>query len=131
MKLSICKWLLRSTFSAILITGAANAQAQTSAEEPGAALTEVQLQQIVPGQSKFRLQFNNPTPGKVEITISDAMGNALFHTKIKDRAFVQTFDLSTLQDGTYTFSVIKGREVIKKTVALNTDYLVLKQVSIK
>ena len=127
----------RMIFCTLALTGAAGIQAQdvdskpAFIEEPSAKTWHVNLQQINATQPKFRLQFSNNTAGKVSIHIIDAQRNNLYNTTVGSNQFVQVFDLSTLQDGAYTFVLSRGKEVITKTVYLNTDVTVVKRAFIR
>jgi hypothetical protein len=135
MKSSIQTWILRTVFCTLLITGAATVQAQTDApvsnSEQRAPLSQVYLQQITSSAAKFRLHFTNPGQGKVVLMITDSEGNTLLKKNIAHTNFAQTFDLSMLKDGMYTFTLLKGKDVINKIVQLNTDYVMVKKAFIR
>lgn len=135
MKASIAKWIFRSTIGTLSVISAASVQAQsvdtTINAEQNTPLRHVYLQQLHAEPTKFRLHFNNPAQAKVALMITDWEGNTLLYKKIEQAAFAQTFDLSTLKDGVYTFTLLQGKEVIKKMVQLNTNYVMVKKASIK
>ena len=135
MKSSIAKWIFRSAIGTLSLISAATVQAQsvdtTIRAEQNTPLRHVYLQQLHSEPTKFRLHFNNPAQGNVVLVITDTEGNTLLHKKIEQTTFAQTFDLSSLKDGAYTFTLLKGKEVVRKTVQLNTDYVMVKKAYIK
>lgn len=135
MKSSMFKWILQCAFGVLSIASTTSVQAQKIEtlinQEQNVELSQVHLQQLTSETTKFRLHFTNPTPDKVVLMITDTEGNTLLNKKIEQSTFAQTFDLSNLKDGVYTFILIKGKNIVKKTVQLNTDYVMVKKAYIK
>ena len=130
MKSPMCKQFFSALIFTLFTAGAVQAQTANDANETS-GLKNVLLQPVDSHPHKFKLQFANVSSERVLLTILDAQGNALFHQKIENYSFRQTFDLSTLQDGSYTFVLSMGKEVVKKMVELNTDLIVVKKAYIK
>ena len=135
MKSSIQKWIVRSAFCTLCLVSKASVQAQEAAPvtnyKQSTPSNVFYLQQLDAEPAKFRLHYTNATTDKVVLTITDREGNTLLTKKIEQANFAQTFDLSNLKDGSYTFTLQKGKDVVKKTVQLNTDYVMVKKAYIK
>lgn len=135
--LLLCKTFCMLAFVAATSAAQAQTNVHTSAHfskglyQPLSGTFRADIVQLTPNVPKFNLRFNNPAREKVVVTITDASTNLLYNQAFTDAAYVQTYDLSMLPDGAYTFTLTKGKEMIRKTVLLNTDYVVVKKVSIR
>ncbi|MCE7059594.1 hypothetical protein [Dyadobacter sp. CY343] len=105
--------LIIAALTGLLLSGSAlNSFAQdtnVSVENTKSASDNLSILQIKPMQ--FRVSYNNPVSNTVAVRILDTENNVLFsENKRVNRNYLKYFDLSTLNDGTYTFEITDGKE---------------------
>lgn len=78
--------------------------------------------------SRLNLKCENPDGGRVYVAIENN-DQTLWNQAFSERGFTKSFDLSLLDDGEYIFTVVRGKEKIRKTIHLETStYTLRKQV---
>lgn len=105
--------LIIAALTGLLLSGSAiNSIAQdnnVSAENTKSVSDNLNILQIKPMQ--FRVSYNNPVSNTVVVRILDTDKNVLFsENKRVSTNYLKYFDLSTLNDGTYTFEITDGKE---------------------
>jgi hypothetical protein len=71
---------------------------------------------------QFRVLFNKPQSPKIAVRILDSTGKILFNeTKAVQSGYMRYFDLSPLQDGTYTFEIVDGQEKYNQSFDILTQ----------
>ena len=105
--------LIVAALTGLLLSGSAlNSFAQdtnVSVENTKSASDNLSILQIKPMQ--FRVSYNNPVSNTVAVRILDTENNVLFsENKRVNTNYLKYFDLSTLNDGTYTFEITDGKE---------------------
>ncbi|CAG5072160.1 hypothetical protein DYBT9623_04061 [Dyadobacter sp. CECT 9623] len=105
--------LIIAALTGLLLSGSAlNSFAQdtnVSVENTKSASDNLSILQIKPMQ--FRVSYNNPVSNTVAVRILDTENNVLFsENKRVNTNYLKYFDLSTLNDGTYTFEITDGKE---------------------
>ena len=105
--------LIIAALTGLLLSGSAiNSIAQdnnVSVENTKSVSDNLNILQIKPMQ--FRVSYNNPVSSTVVVRILDTDKNVLFsENKRVSTNYLKYFDLSTLNDGTYTFEITDGKE---------------------
>ncbi|KAA0989012.1 hypothetical protein [Dyadobacter aurulentus] len=105
--------LIIAALTGLLLSGSAiNSIAQdnnVSVENTKSVSDNLNILQIKPMQ--FRVSYNNPVSNTVVVRILDTDKNVLFsENKRVSTNYLKYFDLSTLNDGTYTFEITDGKE---------------------
>jgi hypothetical protein len=80
------------------------------------------------GSLRFKLNFENTSDRQAQVFIQSDNGETLFSQyAISDKQYNRSFDLSNLNDGTYTIEVALGKEKFKHefTITTQTNRLVL------
>jgi hypothetical protein len=80
------------------------------------------------GSLRFKLNFDNASERQAQVFIQSDNGDILFSQyAIADKQYNRSFDLSNLNDGTYTIEVAAGKEKFKHefTIATKTNRVVL------
>ncbi len=124
--ISVKTLLVALTASAALtLAGTTSATAQ-SASAVASASTENPLNVRVNrlGETlNFEVRFEKPTDQKIAVDIQDGNANNLFRDVASANAprYARRFDLSGLEDGTYTFVITNGKEQFKQSFELRTQ----------
>jgi hypothetical protein len=90
----------------------------------------VMVSQTDTAQLKFTLLVNNYSGKKAVVGIEGPTGN-LYSKVFNERAFTQTFDFSTVEDGVYKFVIACGREKICRTINISTETAVARKAAIE
>ena len=104
--------LIIAALTGLLLSGPAlytQAQDTQVATEKSAASEKLSIAQVKPMQ--FRVSYINPVSKNVVVRILDADKNVLFsENKQVESKYLKYFDLSTLNDGVYTFEILDGKD---------------------
>lgn len=111
--------------AALTLAGTTSATAQ-SASAVASVSTENPLNVRVNrlGETlNFEVRFEKPTAQKIAVDIQDGNANNLFRDVAPANAprYARRFDLSGLEDGTYTFVITNGKEQFKQSFELRTQ----------
>ncbi|GAA4467435.1 hypothetical protein GCM10023189_51100 [Nibrella saemangeumensis] len=128
MKTLITTIALALTLSATSLTASADSHRLTGPKAPTSYRVAV-----FPSSSAAKLNvIVEKAAGRVEVRLKDAKGHVL-HTSYlqkKDGKFWSRFDMSELQDGTYTVEIDNGAETTAKEVTLSTKATTFSRVAI-
>ncbi len=117
------------TIANLLEVNVASAQSEAMNVQPSAGQPQVQSQPTglranvhqVDGPLKFNVNFENPQGGSVPICILNEKGEILYdNTSLNIFKKGTIYDLSSLEDGTYTFEISTIRQKYTKAFLIQT-----------
>jgi|GEM_PF-5842737 len=126
VKISVKTLLVALVASAALtLAGTTSATAQSTSQAQTAS-TDKPLKARVTrlGETlNFDVRFENPNADRIAVDIQDSNANNLFRDAASASAprYARRFDLSGLEDGTYTFVITNGKEQFKQAFELRTQ----------
>lgn len=81
-------------------------------------------------EMKFRISISNPSTRSVVVTI--VKGNdEFFSAVVKANEYVNTYNMSEVEDGDYTIIISNGKERVRKQISISTVTAINRQVEIK
>ncbi len=82
--------------------------------------TAAKVELSTAGGLKFKLSLSAIESGS-SIAIKDNFGETLYSANLpKSESYSKVFDLSTLNDGNYTFIINNGGEIVEKPISIET-----------
>ncbi|NIJ51768.1 hypothetical protein [Dyadobacter arcticus] len=108
------------TIICLLLINLISVKAQTITEvDHGAYFADFYVMQVKPMQ--FEINYKFPKTDRVLVRIKDAEQNIIFAEKtLVYKKYHKYFDLSTMQDGQYTFELTDGDEKFVQSFTVST-----------
>lgn len=91
---------------------------------------QVTIRQTNAGEMRFRITVINPTDRALSISIQHGR-DILFEDLTAKPTYDNVFNLSDLEDGDYVINVISGREKISRTIHIQTETRVDRQLTVE
>lgn len=114
-----------SASAALTLAGTTSATAQSASQAPVVASANPLKARVTRlGETlNFDVRFENSNAGRISVDIQDERANNLFRdvAQAKDPRYARRFDLSGLEDGTYTFVISNGKDRFTETFELRTQ----------
>lgn len=114
-----------SASAALTLAGTTSATAQSATQAPVVASANPLNPRVtrVGETLNFDVRFENPGKDRVQVDILDDRANYLFRDAAQANAprYARRFDLSGLEDGTYTFVISNGKDRHTETFELRTQ----------
>lgn len=110
---------------ALTLAGTTSATAQSASQAPTVSTAnplKVRVNRL--GETlNFDVRFENPNAERISVDIQDGSSINLFRDAASASAprYARRFDLSGLEDGTYTFVVTNGKEQFKQSFEIRTQ----------
>ena len=70
---------------------------------------------------RFNLRIHNPSGKRVRISLGGNEIEHLLDESFSGKEFSKVYNLSEMEDGTYSFLISSGREKVTKTVKIRTE----------
>ncbi len=100
------------------------AQSTNTASKPVESLGETTTLQAavyqIPGTTKVKIHFLNPSSKDVHLTLKTADNQVVYTEFAGEKKYIRKFDMKDLQDGMYYFQLSNGTQTITKEIALQT-----------
>lgn len=112
-----------SASAALTLAGTTSATAQ-SATQAVASANPLKPRVTRVGETlNFEVRFENPNADRISVDIQDDRSNNLFRDVAHSNAprYARRFDLSGLEDGTYTFVISNGKDRYTESFELRTQ----------
>ncbi|GAB3563495.1 hypothetical protein GCM10027578_07270 [Spirosoma luteolum] len=122
MKALIKPLLVATILVSSVAASFATAKPITKPEKPAKPATVYQSGMYTAADGRLVVMLNKQAGSKVSVSVKNAAGTSLvteYMPKRENKACLK-FDLSQLQDGTYTVEITNGSEVTQRQVTLST-----------